>query len=284
MLIIGRFLAVMSFVWGACIGSFLNVCIYRIPRDMSIVKPRSHCPHCKTMIPWYENIPLLSYLVLRAKCSRCKGRISPRYFLIELLTACLFYVVWLKYFSPKTLMFGDAIGIWVVPVYWTVISGLIVGTFIDFEHMIIPDRITIGGIVAGFALSFLVPELHVDNGNRWHSLLLSVCGAAAGGGLLWAVGGVGSFIFKKEAMGLGDVKLLAAIGAFFGWRAILFTVMVSSFVGTIVGLALVLRGRKKMKSRIPYGPYLAMGAVVWVLYGAAIWEWYYNLFYLPGPP
>jgi len=278
------FLAALSFVWGACIGSFLNVCIYRIPRELSIVRPRSHCPSCNIPIPWYLNLPLISYPLLRGRCRFCKAPITPRYLVVEALTAVLFLLVWLKFEYP----FGPFLGL--VPIgdlmqvlaYWLVIGGLVLGTFVDFEHLIIPDRVTIGGIVAGLVLSPLIPSLH-NTASPVNALILSVIGAATGWALLWTIGFIGSLVFRKEAMGFGDVKLIGAIGAFLGWRAVLFTVGVSSFFGAIVGVTLVLLRRRAMQSRIPYGPYIALAAILWILWGPHWWQAYFDMLAQPDP-
>ena len=272
--------AVVSFVLGTCIGSFLNVCIYRIPREMPVYRPsRSFCPECKHEIAWHHNIPLLSYLLLRGKCAYCGKRFTARYFLVEALVGLLFLLVFLKYGTGAC---GAPLGLVVmtdprlIPVYWLAMSGLVLGTFVDFEHLIIPDRVTLGGIAAGLVLSPLVPAMHRQV--TWHGALIeSVIGAALGWGILWALGFVGKLIFKKEAMGFGDVKLVGAIGAFLGWRAVLFCLLLSSFFGAIVGLSLVLLGRKEMGSKIPYGPYLALAAALWILWGWHVWGAYIGM-------
>jgi leader peptidase (prepilin peptidase) / N-methyltransferase len=252
----------MVFVLGCCLGSFLNVCIYRIPREESVVAPRSHCPHCGKMIAWYDNIPLLSYLVLRARCRHCGGPISIRYFLVEGLVGTLFLLVWFAYgVDART------------PVYWMIVSGLVLGTFVDLEYMIIPDRVTLGGIVAGLVLGPLIPSLHGAS-TAWAGFVAAMVGAAAGSGLLWVVGVVGRWVFKKDAMGFGDVKLLGGVGALMGWHAVLFTVMVSSILGSAVNVFLVATRRKQWQSRVPYGPYLAMATLMWVLWGAKWWDAY----------
>lgn len=273
------FFSLLSFTWGASIGSFLNVCIYRIPRGFSVVKPRSHCPLCNKAIPWYHNIPILSYFLLRGKCCYCSGPISPRYALVETLTAFLFLMVWLKFdliAGPRPLELQPVTDWKLVPIYWLMISGLILGTFVDFEFMIIPDRVTIGGVVAGILLSLIVPSMH-ETQSIWMSLFFSALGASIGWGILKFVAVAGRIIFKKDAMGLGDVKLIAGIGAFLGWKAVLFTIMMSSLFGSVVGIVLVLSGRREMQSRIPYGPYIALAAIVWIFWGPAMVEAYFNL-------
>ena len=256
------YMTIMAFLFGACVGSFLNVCIYRIPREESVVTPRSHCPKCGTLIAWYDNIPLFSFFALRAKCRHCGTPISIRYFLVELLTALLFLMVWNRYgFDVRT------------PIFWLFVTGLILGTFVDFEHLIIPDRVTLGGMVAGVVLSVLFPALH-DKTDWINSLKTSIVGLVFGSGLLWIVAELGRIAFKKDAMGLGDVKLLGAIGAFLGWRGVLFTVMVSSVLGSVVGMYLILSHQKRWQSRIPYGPYIAAAAIVWVLGGDSWWGLY----------
>ena len=282
------FFTVLSFAWGACIGSFLNVCIYRIPLELSVVKPRSFCPSCKTPIAWYHNLPIVTWLMLRGRCRYCGCKITPRYVLVEFLVAMLFVLMWLKLdffgFRPgAALHLAIVTNGKLVPVYWLIVSGLVLGTFVDFEHMIIPDRVTLGGIAAGLILSTLVPSLHGVT-HAWTGLLWSAIGAAGGWALLWGVAELGRLIFRKDAMGFGDVKLIGAIGAFLGWRAVLFTVVASSLVGSIVGIALVAARNKEMQSRIPYGPYLALGAVLWLLWGPALWDWYAGLCTMAPPP
>jgi leader peptidase (prepilin peptidase)/N-methyltransferase len=273
------YLSFAVFLLGACVGSFLNVCIYRIPREESVVKPRSHCPHCGRLIPWHENIPLVSWVVLRARCRGCRGPISPRYVLVEALVALLFLLVWLAWSpdgTPRPLGLAPYGSLALAPIYWLAVSGLVLGTFVDFEHMIIPDRVSLGGIVAGLVLSPLVPALH-GAAVWWHGLAWAAVGAAVGSGILWMVAFVGRIVFRKEAMGLGDVKLLGAIGALLGWKAVLFTLIVSSFAGSIVGVTLVLCGRKEMQGRIPFGPYLALAAALWILWGPALVALYLRL-------
>lgn len=263
-------ISIFVFIVGTCVGSFLNVCIYRIPRDESIVFPGSHCPKCGKAIKWHDNLPVLSWLLLRAKCRHCAQSISPRYALVETLVAVLFTLVWLQYGLQA-----------LTPVFWLVIGGLVVATFIDFEHYIIPDRISLGGIGAGLLVSFFVPELHaltdpVFQLDGLQGLASSAIGVAAGSGSLWMVAVVGKMIFKKDAMGLGDVKLLGAIGAFMGWRSVIFTIVISSFLGSIVGVTLIAIGNRKWQSKIPYGPYIAFAAVLWIYFGPTLWNAYMN--------
>lgn len=252
----------LSFFGGACIGSFLNVCIFRIPEDLSVVKPRSYCPLCKRPIPWYENIPIISWLLLRAKCRGCKAKISPQYVLVELMTAVIFLGLW-KLYGPSTQ----------TGIYMLMVSGLILGTFVDFKEMYLPDRVTIGGMIAGVALSTAFPELH-SAANHLAGLKASLMGMALGAGILQTVRVLGTMAFKKEAMGFGDVKLLGAIGAFLGWESILFCLLASSLVGVFVGVSLILSKNNEWGGRIPFGPYLALAAVLWIFGGDHMWEAY----------
>lgn len=277
------YFAVMVFWFGACLGSFLNVCIYRIPMDFSVVTPRSHCPGCKTQIAWYDNIPLVSWLALKARCRHCGIRISVRYIGVEFLTAVLFLLVWLKYGAaglPRPLGLVGTEHFAILPVYWLVIFGLLLATFVDFDHMIIPDRVSLGGVVLGLALAPCVPALHLQPNEgslrALDALIRAAVGAAAGAGSLYAIGCLGKVAFKKDAMGLGDVKLLGAIGAFLGWQSIVATILISSFLGAVAGIGLIVAGRKELSSRIPFGPYIAMAAVIWMLWGSRWWYLWVN--------
>ena len=251
------FFSAFVFFSGLCVGSFLNVCIWRIPRDESVAWPGSHCPSCNHAIAPWDNIPLLSWLILNGKCRHCKVPISPRYFLVELLTGTLFAGLWLLH--GWTLL---------TPLYIFFTSALILGTFVDFDHLILPDRVTIGGMIAGPVLSFAFPSLH-GQADRLPALLHSLGGLALGFGILWLVSTVGRLVLKREAMGFGDVKLLGAIGACLGWQSVLFTIFFSSLSGTLVGLALIAAGKKELQSRIPYGPHIALAALLWMLCGPA---------------
>jgi leader peptidase (prepilin peptidase)/N-methyltransferase len=345
------------FVFGCVVGSFLNVVIYRMPLEQSIVSPPSHCPHCKYSIPWYLNIPLFTWIFLGGKCANCKAPISIRYFLVELLTGVTFLLCWLGFGHQSVL---------VALVYCVFLSGLIAASFIDWEHFIIPDEITIGGIVVGFLFSFLVPKLH-GTYSPTQSLVRSILGIVVGGGLIYLVLRGGKLAFgrqkiewpslskiiftetalvlpgqeiryeelfyrksdvikldastaelsdrcyrnvavrltpaklrindeemdpaevpylevmtnciwlPREAMGLGDVKFMAAIGAFLGWQAVIFSLMASSIIGSIVGITSIALGKQNASSRLQYGPYIAMAAVIWVFGGHAWW----NSFWTP---
>ncbi|HMP74072.1 MAG TPA: prepilin peptidase [Kiritimatiellia bacterium] len=256
------YFTVLSFVGGLCIGSFLNVCIYRIPLGLSIVRPRSYCPSCQKPIAAFDNIPVLSYLLLRGRCRACRAPISLRYPLVELLTGVLFLAIWNHYgATPLT------------PVYMLVTFGLILGSFVDIDHMILPDRVTLGGILLGLILSPLLPALH-GKSTPLDGLLASALGVLAGAGSLYLVGVIGKAALKRDAMGLGDVKLLGAIGAFFGWQAVLFTIIISSVIGSVGGLLLIAFGGLELRGRMPFGPYLALAAVIWMLGGDVLWDWY----------
>ena len=273
---------------GCCIASFLNVCIWRLPRDESVVWPPSHCPKCNARIRWYQNIPVLSWLALRGRCANCHEPISVRYTVVELLGGILFLFAALQWMNGFFLRVSPPIGmlpladVRAVPVYWLVFSGLILGSFIDLEHFYLPDRVTIGGMLLGVPLSFAVPELQGETG-RLTALYWSLGGLAAGFFGLRALSWGASKALKKEAMGFGDVKLLGAIGAFFGPVAVLFTVIVSSFVGAFVGGLLILRGKAKLGgfTAVPYGPFLAIGTVVWMFWGPRIVNWYLRLHAIP---
>jgi leader peptidase (prepilin peptidase)/N-methyltransferase len=350
-----HFWSSVLFVFGCMVGSFLNVCIHRLPLGQSVVSPPSHCPHCNYAIPWYLNMPLITWLYLRGKCRNCGAPISIRYFLVELLTGIIFLSCWLRF---------GAISAPLAILYCLFLAGLIAATFIDFEHFIIPDEITIGGMVVGFICSFFFPALH-DVASVSSSLKQSLLGMGIGAGLIYGILRIGKLIFgrhkvalpaetrivftetavqlpdraipyeevfyrhsdtillkartvelvdrcyknvvvrlspsllqideeklspetvlhleavsseivlPREAMGFGDVKFMAGIGAFLGWKAVLFSLMVSSAIGSIVGLSLIAIGRRQ--SRLPYGPYIAMAAAIWIFAGPQLIHWYEHL-------
>ncbi len=351
---------VFAFVFGAVVGSFLNVVIYRLPLNLSVHSPRrSFCPHCKGQIPFHQNIPLFSWLALRAKCARCGAKIPFRYFAVELLSGGLFLALWQLCLRHDTLAL-------VLPL-WVLAALLIAATFIDFDHFIIPDEITLGGTAAGALLSLAFPSM-MGVASHGAALLWSLAGAALGYGLLRAVvelgklafgkkklvfnppaefvwtrqeddaefrvgddkllwsdifsresdlmimearetrldekpageerlrffynrlalpggdvmldtlgtitGKVAKIVIPREAMGLGDVKFIACIGAFLGWKAVLFTVVAASVFGSVVGAGLILAGRREASGRIPFGPYLSLGALLWIFAGPEMIEWY----------
>jgi leader peptidase (prepilin peptidase)/N-methyltransferase len=258
--------SVLVFMFGAIVGSFLNVCIVRLPREESVVRPRSHCVHCRKTIPWYDNIPVISYMVLGGRCRFCQQRISLRYVLVELITACTFLVFYGVF--GLTALCGA---------YLVMACGFIVSIFVDFEHRIIPDEVSVGGMVAGLVFSLLLPELHGYHAGAgaglWpyvKSLGQSLLGVLIGGGSIYAMGLLGDFIFKKESMGGGDVKLLAMIGAFLGWKLALLTFFVAPFFGAVYGIAEKIRTKD---STIAYGPFLVLGALVSMFYGDRIINW-----------
>lgn len=247
-----------AFVLGTLVGSFLNVCIYRIPANKSIVSPPSSCPECNTSIRFYQNIPILSWLFLGGRCASCRVRISLRYPLIETLTGGLF-VLTLWYFGFS----------WATPVYWLFVSALVVITFIDLDHQIIPDVISLPGIMVGFVCSFAIP---------WLPWLDSFFGILLGGGLLLTIAWGYQLLAKREGMGGGDIKLLAMIGAFLGWKAVFPIIFLASLAGTLVGVPLMLLQKSDGRLAIPFGPFLAMGAMVYLFWGPLLLNWYLSLF------
>ena len=245
-------LRLLWFAFGSCIGSFLNVCIYRVPREQSIVHPRSRCPHCQYPITWRENLPLLSYVWLHGHCHHCGGRISWRYPIVEALTGCATVAVFSR--------FGlNAISV----VYLAFVCALIIASFVDLEFQIIPDEISLGGLALGVALSLLLPSLHGTD-SRWLALGRSVLGLLVGGGLLYGTGLLGDFIFRKESMGGGDIKLLAMAGSVLGWKLVALTFFLAPILALIPGLFVLLLKRSHV---IPYGPFLSLGLLISLFLG-----------------
>jgi leader peptidase (prepilin peptidase)/N-methyltransferase len=245
------------FVFGAVLGSFLNVCIVRLPAGESIVFPASHCPICKTPIRSYDNVPILAYLVLRGRCRACAARISPRYPFVEALTGLAA--------AAALLEFGWSVRFAVALLF---LAALIVVTFIDLDHQIIPDVISLPGIPVGFAAAALT------GAPGWQSSLI---GILLGGGILWAVAEGYYRVTGREGMGGGDIKLLAMIGAFLGWRAVPITLVLGSLSGTVVGLVFILAKGRDSRTPIPFGPFLAASAVCALFFGDALIDWYLNL-------
>lgn len=240
-------LSFFAALFGALVGSFLNVVIVRLPEEGgSVVFPPSHCPVCKKSIAWYDNIPLLSFLLLRGRCRQCGVRISWRYPLVEGATALMALALYL-HFGP-TILF---------PIYFLFCAALIAVIFIDFQHQIIPDVISLPGIVLGFGLSFVNPFV------AWQDAGL---GVLFGGGSFYLVALVYYLLTKREGMGGGDIKLLAMIGAFLGWQALPFVVFGSSLLGTVAGVGAMIKQRKGGKTVIPYGPFLAIAALLYLFF------------------
>jgi leader peptidase (prepilin peptidase)/N-methyltransferase len=247
---------ITAFIFGICIGSFLNVCIFRLPAGKSIVHPPSSCPGCNAAIRFYDNIPVLSWFILRGQCRNCHAPIAFRYVMVELLGGFMAVCVYLR--------FGPSVqGI----IYFGFIAALLVITFIDIDYHIIPDVISLPGILLGFAASFFIPTLN------WMDSLL---GILAGGGSLYAVAWGYERITGKEGMGGGDIKLLGMIGAFIGWQGVLLTIFMGSAIGTLVGLIDMRVKKKDMKMRIPFGPFLALGAIIHLFLGNELIAWYLN--------
>jgi leader peptidase (prepilin peptidase) / N-methyltransferase len=244
-------------VLGLTVGSFLNVCIHRIPREQSLMFPPSRCPGCEHRLSWFENIPVLSYAVLGGRCRKCRSRISIRYPLVELATMALFIVHgevfgWSALLVPR-LLFACA---------------MVVLFAIDLEHHLLPNVITLPGIAIGLISSAVLPPGLVD----------ALIGAAIGGGVLWLIGEAYYRYSGHEGMGGGDVKMLAMIGAFLGWKLVLVTLILSSFAGSLIGVAVIALKRGGMKYALPYGTFLALGALVASLAGDAIVNWYVGLY------
>ena len=241
---------------GAVIGSFLNVCIHRLPRDQSVVRPASACPACGRRLAWHDNVPLLSYLFLRGRCRSCRAPISVRYPIVEALTAAMFAAAW-WHFGPglllvARLLFG---------------SALIALFAIDLEHYLLPNAITLPGILVGFGFSFVTEP-------GWAS---SLAGIVIGGGSLYALARTYYLLRREEGLGMGDVKMLAMIGAFLGWQLTIMALLMASLAGSIIGLAIVATRRGGMKHALPFGTFLAVGAVLAVISGSSLLDWYVSL-------
>lgn len=260
--------AFAAFCFGAIVSSFLNVVIWRVPRGESIVSPPSHCPKCLSPIKWYQNVPILSWLALRGKCASCKAPISPRYVLIEALGGALFLAAFLHYGLTSFL-----------PVAWLWIAFMLVGSMIDFDHQLLPDFVTVGGMILG-----LLYAAYLSLAISWTPMLLSLGGLAFGFGFFYLIRAVGSFAFKREAMGMGDVFLMGAVGALFGPVAVLFVLVFASLFGAVIGTALIVLSRTKLRRfiEIPFGPYICLATLLWMFYGAEIIVWYLKLLRIRG--
>jgi leader peptidase (prepilin peptidase) / N-methyltransferase len=251
------FIRVFVFVFGTCIGSFLNVCIYRLPTGISVITPPSRCPWCDQRIRFYDNIPIISYLLLRGRCRHCAASFSPRYLLVELLTGLTALAVYFKSgLTPHS------------AVLFVFLAALIVIIFIDIDHRIIPDIITLPGIILFFIAAVTTGEL------SWQASLI---GIVTGGGSLYLVALIYKLLTKTDGMGGGDIKLIAMIGAWCGWQGVFFTIMMSSLVGTVVGFILMAVQRKNMKLAVPFGPFLSLGAIAYIFFGPDLIYWYFDM-------
>ena len=246
------------FLLGVIVGSFLNVCIHRLPQGMSVVRPASHCPSCRTPLRAWDNVPLLSFLALRGRCRYCNIAISWRYPLVEGMNGLAYGLAVVRFgLEPATL------------VYAWLLSALIVVTFIDLDHQIIPNEVTLPGLPLGLcAAATVLPISWVD----------SVAGAVVGAGILFVVVWVSPYLFGREGMGMGDVKLLGMLGAFLGWKATLLTLLLGSLSGAVVGIVLMATKRIARSEPIPFGPFLAIGAVLALFFGEELITWYSGLF------
>ena len=251
------YIAVLMGLFGLAVGSFLNVCIYRLPRRESLNWPASHCTACGRPLAWYENIPLASWIVLRGRCRTCRAPISPIYPVVEFITAAIFVAAYAIYgltpLAGARLLFACA---------------MIVLFAIDYRHYILPNVITLPGIVVGFVLSLFMPP-------GWQASLI---GLLAGGGILFAIAETYYRVRGIEGLGMGDVKMLAMIGAFLGWQLVLLTLVLASFAGSFVGVAMMSARRGDMKKALPFGTFLAVGALVAAVVGDPLLDWYLGFY------
>src|SRR5215467_11441641 len=274
---------VFALVFGLVIGSFLNVVILRLPRGVSVSIPRSHCPQCNQLIAWYDNIPVLSYVILGGRCRKCKRKISARYPFIEAITGVTSVLLCLK--------FGLTIE-WAIFLAFS--SALIVLAFIDLDHRILPDVITLNGIWIGILISvyladqspvvtrlFRAAGLEIETPHL-AALVASITGAIVGGGLLWAVAEAYLRLRGIEGMGFGDVKMMAMVGAFLGAPLALLTIMLGSLIGSVIGLLFIRFAGKTREYELPFGTFLAAGAIITVLYGQDVIRWYVDRMFRPG--
>ena len=244
----------LIFILGLIVGSFSNVCIYRIPRNESIIYPASHCPKCRSNILPKDNIPLLSYILLKGRCRHCKSKIPIQYPIVEFLTGLIYLIIYLIYGLSGQFL-----------IYIILSSALIIIAFIDLNEQIVPDVISLPGTAIGFILSFFVPYI---------SFINSALGVIIGGGVILIIGIAGSAIFKKEAMGGGDVKLAAMIGAFLGWRYITISLFLGFFLGALTGIFLIMAKIKSREDAVPFGPFIVLGSFITLLWGEKIISWY----------
>ena len=255
--------SIFIFILGAVFGSFFNVCIHRLPREESIVWPPSRCPGCQKPIEWYDNVPILSVLLLKGRCRNCGTRITPRYFVVELVTGLFYLWIWFYFgFEIKGLISA------------VLFSLLLIATVVDLEHQIIPDEISLGGLVLGLLLSPIIPSLHGET-IWWRGFIQALVGTLVGGGLIYTTGVIGSLIFRKDAMGGGDVKLLAMLGAFLGWKKVVLVYLFAPILALPLGL--FLRFVKRVEV-IPFGPFLSLAGWMSFLWGDQFIAWYFSGF------
>lgn len=254
---------------GLVLGSFLNVCIHRLPLGQSIVHPRSRCPRCGEPIPWYRNIPVLSWLILRGRCASCSGPISWRYPLVEASTAIALLLLWRELGANAAFAIASLFTL-----------AMLVLFFTDFDHQLLPDAVTLSGLVTGLALAWFNPFLP---GVGWGRVWAACSGAALGSGLLWGVGALYSRLRKVEAMGMGDVKMMAMVGAFTGPAGVLFTVFAASVCGALVGLLLIPLAGRTLQHKLPFGCFLAPAAIGALLFGRQAMAAYFRLIVPAGP-
>ncbi len=273
-------LAVMAFLLGAMVGSFLNVCVHRWPKGLSIISPRSRCPSCETPLTWLDNIPILSWLFLGARCRHCGAVISWQYPVVEALTATLFLAVFWRFGV------SDA-----TPIYMAMAAALVLVTFVDLTDWTIPNEVTMPGIPLGIVCSLYVmfnPESALRIEAVYEDVFHALIGAAVGGGSLFLVDRLSLILLGKRGMGMGDVKLLAMLGAFFGWKGVIFIFMVAAVAGSVVGIAFILaqkiRGEEEIEHYLPFGPYLSLGGVVMMLVGEPVFEYYHAFLDVPIEP
>jgi leader peptidase (prepilin peptidase)/N-methyltransferase len=264
-------LTAVSFIVGAMVGSFLNVCVYRLPKGESVVHPRSRCPKCEKSIVWYDNIPMVSWLMLGAKCRHCKTPISWQYPLVEAITAALFAGVYIRFdFTIAS------------PIYMLLAASLVLVTFVDLTDWTIPNEVTFPGIPLGFACALLAMFVPGTNlmilGPPNVPIFSSLLGALIGGGILYLLDKGALMVLGKRGMGFGDVKLIAMLGAFFGWPAVLMIIAIAAFAGAILGYGLILlqrsKGEEETAHYIPFGPYLSFGGVVVMFFGQYFYTWW----------
>lgn len=256
------YLLALPLLFGALIGSFLNVVILRWPAEQSIIRPGSACPVCHTAIAWYDNLPILSWMLLRARCRHCRSPISWRYPAIEALTAVLSLLTFWR-FIPEAVTFSG-VGLLSWAFYFSLVAGLVAITFIDLEHYLIPDEISLGGIPVGIVGSFLLYPAGGALVSGWESIQ----GAVIGAGVLLGVRVAYQLLRKQEGMGLGDVKMMGLLGAFLGPHpALLFILLVSSLLGALIGVGTIVFKGEDLKYALPFGPFLAVGALIYLLWG-----------------